>query len=71
MGGRGSGSDKLSEACEVDPEVSRGFRADLRMEVEGTWEWSGEPWLSVGDGEERRERAKEKALSSGTPTIAN
>lgn len=55
----------------MDPEVSREFRADLRIEVEGTWEGNGEPWIPVGDGGEGRESAKEKGLSSGTPTIAN
>jgi hypothetical protein len=74
VGGRpggGSGTDKLSEVCEVDPEVSRESRADLRIEVEGTWEGNGEPWMPVGDGGEGRESAKEKGLSSGTPTIAD
>ena len=47
----GSGSEELSEACEVGP---REFRADIRMEVERTWKGEGEPWLSVGDGEGRR-----------------
>jgi uncharacterized protein YciI len=42
-GGGEGGSEELSEACELEPEVSREFRADLRMEVEGTSEVIGEP----------------------------
>jgi hypothetical protein len=35
-GGGERGSEELSEACEGEPEVSREFRADLKMEVERT-----------------------------------
>jgi hypothetical protein len=68
--------DELLEACEVGPKVkpkvSREFRADIKVELEGTWEGEGEPWLSVGDGEGRggnrpriRESAKQQSQEEG------
>ena len=49
------GRDVLSEACEGQSNVSREFRAELRVGVrELGGEEAEELWSSVGDGEGRR-----------------